>query len=94
MPTTAPARKKRKAKPAGPKQVQVKHKWSYMVLWYEEIRRHTRTDFGTIQPIELIAIESYARLFWIDLQPFETDLLMKLDLVWRSSLPKEKPRSE
>ena len=94
MPTTAPARPRRKAKPKGPKQVQVKHRWSYIVLWYEEIRRHTRTDFGTIQPIEIPVIESYARLMWIPIEPFEVDLLMKLDLTWRSSLPKEKPRPE
>lgn len=88
----APTVRVRKKK-AAPKQVQVNHRWSYVVFWYEEIRRHTPAGFG-IGPIEFEAIRAYRDLFQIDMEPFEVELLMKLDLVWRDSLPKEKPRSE
>lgn len=91
MPTAAPATKKRKKKPA-PKQLQVKHRWAYLVLWYEEIRRHTRTDFGSIQPIAFETIKAYRDLFVLEMEPWEVDILMKVDLVWRTSLPKDKPR--
>lgn len=89
MPTTAPARRK-KAKGKAT-QVQVKHRWSYLVFWYEEIRRHTPRSFG-LELIQFTAIAAYRDLFEIDMEPWEVDLLMKLDLVWMDSVPKEAPK--
>lgn len=42
-----------------------------------------------LEPISFPAIAAYRDLFDLDMQPWEVDTLMKLDMTWFSSLPKE-----
>lgn len=90
-PTTAPTRVKGKA----PKttQKQIKHEWAYIVFWYEELRRHNPGGFGP-QAISFPAILAYRDLFGIDMEPWEIDTLLKVDMRWFAALPKTGDKGE
>lgn len=70
----------------------MKHDWAYLVRWYEELRRHTPRGMA-LEPISFLAIQAYRDLFQLDMEPWEVDTLMKIDMMWFSSIPKdaEKP---
>lgn len=88
-PTTASPKMKRKA-PV--KQKQVDHPWSYIVLWYEEMRQvKNGNGFGPSR-IEFIDTNAYRDAWGVVIEPWELDTIIKLDLRWFRSLPKEKDR--
>lgn len=91
-PTKASPKPRAKKRDAKPKQVQVDHDWSYIVLWYEELRRHNPRGWG-VEMIGFPSIKAYAELFDLDMEPWEVDTLIKLDVAWFECLPKKAGRS-
>lgn len=86
MPTTAAPKRRRKK--TGPQQKQIPHDWAYLVGWYEELRRHTKSDFGLIR-IQFSDIRDWKALFEVETEPWEIDVLLNLDATWFSALPKD-----
>lgn len=86
-PTTASPKLKRKA--AAPKQKQVDHDWAYIIIWYEELRRHNPGNGFGHMVISFPAILAYRDLFGIEMEPWEVDTILKLDLRWFTTLPKD-----
>ena len=79
-----PPRRRKKATT----QKQIRHDWAYIVGWYQEIRSHTPSGLG-LQRILFTEVRAYQELFGIDMEGWEVDTLLKLDVVWFECLPKK-----
>lgn len=81
-------------KKEGPSQKQIKHEWSYIVFWYEELRRHNPGGGFGPQALGFEAIRAYRDLFTIEMDPWELDTLLKMDMRWFKTLPTEKGKRD
>lgn len=92
MPTVAAPKRKRR-KPDGPMQKQIDHPWAYIVTWFEEVRNHTPAGMG-LQRILFTEIKAWKELFEVETEPWEIDVMLRLDVVWFSALPKDPKKGD
>lgn len=60
--------------------------FEHYMTWYLDIRR--RNTFGQrFEPIDHQKMETFGRIFGIDLEPFDYDIMSSLDDLWMASQP-------
>lgn len=59
---------------------------SHLLVWYYELRRRNPRGWR-FEPIAFSEIEAYGRLFELDMDPFDIDMLARLDDIWQSVQP-------
>lgn len=58
----------------------------HTTIWYKEIRRQQPRGWN-FEPISFTEIEAYARLFRLEMEPFDVSMLLMLDAIWQNKQP-------
>lgn len=63
---------------------------AYLLVWYDDLRNGTMAGMGH-NPIQYSEIEAYGRLYRLDIDAFDVEMLRMIDGVWFECLPKKDP---
>lgn len=55
--------------------------FQHLLVWYMDLRARTVRGFHT-EPIQFSEIEAYGRIYKLDIEAFEVEMLCKVDGIW------------